>query len=103
MNVYQSALALREQYDGVQGFYNEFYRTIEANTYLIHHDALHYCLSLPPQEEYEAIVLSIEMMLGGITPTLGVDPEVLHEAISLLEEGVYEDFISFYTSHYNYN
>jgi hypothetical protein len=100
MNVYQAALALRERYDGVEGFYNEFYQTVEANLYLVHHDALHYCLNLPPQEEFEAIVLSAEAILGGQEAMFGVDPEVLSNALGLLSDEVLNDFTTFYTYHY---
>jgi hypothetical protein len=101
MNVYQAALKLRQDYAHVEGFVNYAVEDQAANAYLIYHDALHSLLGLAPEEEFEPIVISIELLLGGQDALPGVSADVLSMALSSLEDEALDDFVEFYTAHFN--
>ena len=99
LNIFQAAFKLRADYahTGITLDYMG-----ENNTYFIFHDALHTYTNLAPQEEYEAIVLSVEMILGGVDCSmLEVAPDVLANAIASIPTEVLEELMAFYTGWFN--
>lgn len=96
MNLYQAALQLRIDYahTGIElGASEDAY----TNLYFVHHDALHTFLSCPPQLEYEPIVLSAELLLGGKDLLPGVDVDEVANRLGSIPTEVLELLINFYT------
>jgi hypothetical protein len=103
LNIFQAAFKLRNDYAHT-GITLDYVGDVKTNTYFIVHDALHTYTKQAPEEEFEPIVLSIEMILGGVDYTIsfpGVSADELSSAIASIPSDVIEELISFYTGWFN--
>lgn len=103
LNIFQAAFKLRNDY-GHTGITLNYVDDDNTNTYFIIHDALHTYTNLAPEEEFEPIVLSIEMILGGIDYTTSfpnIDANTLSSAIVSIPTEVLEELMAFYTGWFN--
>jgi len=100
-NIYQAALTLRTNYSHLDGLLTEPTEDAYTNLYFMFHDALHTLLGQPPYEEYEPIVLSAEMLLGGVDITLDIDLDILTTLIGTLPTETLEILMDFYTNWFN--
>ena len=103
LNIFQAAFKLRNDYSHT-GITLDYAGDDNTNTYFIIHDALHTYTNQAPEEEFEPIVLSIEMILGGIDYTTSfpnIDANTLSSAIAMIPSEVIEELIYFYTAWFN--
>ncbi len=100
MNVYQLALAFRQYYAGTgisEGAVEDMY----TNTYFIFHDSLHWALGQRPEQQFEPLVLSAELLFGGKDILPNVDIDTLTSLIAGLNPELVEVYIDFYTNWFN--
>lgn len=100
LNVFQAALALRINYEHVDGFSTEAVDDVQVNMYLIMHDSLHTYLGLKPELEDEPMVLAAEQLLGGVNITQKVDLDELTTRLGNINEEAMELLIDFYSQHF---
>ena len=101
LNIFQAAFKLRNDYAHTSITLDY---AGDNNTYFIIHDALHTYTNQAPEEEFEPIVLSIEMILGGIDYTTSfpnIDANTLSSAIASIPTEVLEELMVFYTGWFN--
>ena len=102
LNIFQAAYELRYNESAAADLNVESCGDAYTDLYFIHHDALHTFLGLPPEHEYESMVLATELLLGGQDFShLNVDGIKLSEGLQKLESETLEFFLSFYEGWFN--